>query len=144
MKPQQRGRLAWRPSDWPNNREDRRRGEAGSIGLAQQQRRQNETPDEKQARLEAVRLAQHKRRDISIATTLFQQNAVESRILNFYSKLASLGFRECTRYRIIVEFEFEFGVRVRSSRWRSPLALHTCAIATCACVSPVRQELGFW
>ena len=83
-------------SDWPNNREDRRRGEAGSIGLAQQQRRQNETPDERQARLEAVRLAQQKRSDISIATPLFQQNAVESRILNSHSKLTSLEFRECT------------------------------------------------
>ena len=96
MKPQQRGRLDWIPSDWPNNREDRRRGEAGLIGLAQQQTRQNETPDERQARLEAVRLAQQERRDISIATPLFQQNAVESRILNFHSKLASLEFRECT------------------------------------------------
>ena len=49
MKPQQGGRLDWRPSDWPNNRED------------------SETPDKRQARLEAVRLTQQERRDISIA-----------------------------------------------------------------------------
>ena len=66
-----------------------------AIRLAQQQRRQNETPDERQARLEAVRLTQQERRDVSIATSLFQQNAVESRMLNFYSKLVSLEFREC-------------------------------------------------
>ena len=99
---QRRSRIDWIPSDWPNNREDRRRGEAGLIGLAQQQTRQNETPDERQARLEAVRLAQQERRDISIATPLFQQNAVESRILNFHSKLASLEFRECTLVHTLI------------------------------------------
>ena len=72
-----------------------RQGRLDTLRLAQQQRRQNETPDERQARLEAVRLAQQERRDISIATPLFQQNAVESRMLNFHSKLASLEFREC-------------------------------------------------
>ena len=72
-----------------------RQGRLDTLRLAQQQRRQNETPDERQARLEAVRLAQQERRDISIATPLFQQNAVQSRMLNFHSKLASLEFREC-------------------------------------------------
>ena len=72
-----------------------RQGRLDTLRLAQQQRRQNETPDERQAGLEAVRLAQQERRDISIATPLFQQNAVESRMLNFHSKLASLEFREC-------------------------------------------------
>ena len=66
-----------------------------AFRLAQQQRRQNETPDERQARLEAARLTQQARRDISIANPLFQQNAVESRMSNFHSKLASLEFREC-------------------------------------------------
>ena len=66
-----------------------------ALRLAQLQRRQNETPDERQARLEAVRLAQQERRQISNATQLFQQNAVKSRMLNFHSKLASLEFREC-------------------------------------------------
>jgi len=66
-----------------------------AIRLAPQQRRQNETPDERQARLKAIRLTQQERRDISIATPLFQQNAVESRMLIFHSKLVSLEFREC-------------------------------------------------
>ena len=56
----------------------------------------------------------------------------------------STKFNCLQRYRIIVEFEcefefdFEFGVRDGDH-----LALRICAIAMCACVAPVRRELGF-
>ena len=46
----------------------------------------------------------------------------------------------CSRgYRIIVEFEFKFG-----DRDGDHLRLHTCATSMCACIAPVRRELGFF
>ena len=78
-----------------DNETSERQAQLEAIRLAQQQRRLK-TPDERQPRLEAIRLTQQERRDISIATPLFQQNAVESRTLNFHSKLVSLEFRECS------------------------------------------------
>ena len=76
MNPTRSNRLTWMPSDRLNNIDidnetpAERQAWLEAIRLAQQQRSGNETPDERQARLEAVRLTQQERRDISIAIPL--------------------------------------------------------------------------
>ena len=71
---------------------------------------------------------------------MFSRMTVEElrALLGFHILMAMHGL---PTWVLISEFEFEFEFGVRDG---DHLALRTCAIATCACVSPVRQELGFW